>query len=80
MFLVGFHINFAYFPYYIKHIIGPAGDKLRSVAALKETFISDVHAITGDRVYSIVYEYQIMIYVEKYLVPLQLIYVHWEAD
>ena len=43
--LVGFHINFAYFPYYIKHIIGPAGDKLRSVAALKETFISDVHAI-----------------------------------
>ena len=35
---------------------------------------------TCDRVYSIVYEYQIMIYVEKYLVPLQLIYVHWEAD
>ena len=34
---------------------------------------------TCDRVYSIVYEYQIMIYVEKYLVTLQLIYFHWEA-
>ena len=34
---------------------------------------------TRHRVYSIVYEYQIMIYVEKYLVTLQLIYVHWEA-
>ena len=34
---------------------------------------------TGDRVYSIEYEYQIMIYVEKYHVKLPLIYVHWEA-